>query len=205
VQLFDAILDHMGIAAQRSNSIFTTSSIDHADEYGDHIYVIIPTNSAKFSWSQTKEDIVLTRSLLWRSAYRTQTPNYTANELKQLKNEVEKELKIAERQPDVLPDGDLDRAKANKVFLLNQIKTSGYAVTDLLNYDLGIMGMYSLQERIMSNTDLMLRNTNIQKVQEEYQITDKNFEEALQLGHEVLIHGEYYAIEHDLYESFKFW
>jgi hypothetical protein len=204
--LFDAILENMGIEARRRNSIFTTSDWDQATNYGAHVYVIVPTNSADFSWSRTQKDTLLTRSFLARSVYRTAEPNYTIEELAWIKGTVDEYIRRTEQQPNTLPDGERNREKRLVLNKLNQIKTSGYVLSALLDYDLSVFGDFArVQRHIQSNIDLMLRNTDVDKVQAAYQITDQNFDAALRSGHEVLIHGEYYAIEHDLYESFKFW
>jgi hypothetical protein len=57
-QMYDQALTQLGIKAQRSNSIFAISDYNTAIEYGDP-YVIIPKNTANFSWSESKTDLVL--------------------------------------------------------------------------------------------------------------------------------------------------
>jgi hypothetical protein len=61
--LFDNFLDELGIKARRMNSIFTTSFLDQAITYG-HIYIIYPTNSVDYSWSEKYNDLTLFPSAL---------------------------------------------------------------------------------------------------------------------------------------------
>jgi len=55
-----ALRDHLGAdAAVRSNSIFVTGDIGVAEVYGDKLFAVFPTDSAKFTWSKLHSDLVL--------------------------------------------------------------------------------------------------------------------------------------------------
>jgi len=106
---FDRFAEQLGIIAQRSNSIFTSSDEDQARIYGD-LYVVFPKSSADFSWSHAKKDLVL----------------------------------FAEKP---------------------------------------------------------LHFKDVQEFQQTYKLDQTNLPEALFSEHEVLIHGKYIAVRHDLYED----
>jgi hypothetical protein len=58
-QLFDHKLAELGFVALRSNSIFATSDIYQASEYGDRVYVIFPIdNHSSFTYTN-EHDLVL--------------------------------------------------------------------------------------------------------------------------------------------------
>ncbi len=64
--LFDRQLDKLGVKAQRKNSIFTSGDASQISAYlnfGQNTtrtrYIIIPKDSADFSWSKTHDDIIL--------------------------------------------------------------------------------------------------------------------------------------------------
>lgn len=49
-EYYDFALDQMGITAKRANSIFATSTVNQASNYGK-LYAIFPKDSAAFSWA----------------------------------------------------------------------------------------------------------------------------------------------------------
>lgn len=55
---YDMILKKNGFKALRSNSIFTTSDINQASNYGD-LYIIFPKNGSAFHWNRNVDDLVL--------------------------------------------------------------------------------------------------------------------------------------------------
>jgi dephospho-CoA kinase len=58
-RLYDQALDQLGIKAKRSNSIYTSNALYRAHAYASTAYVIIPKNTANFSWSRVETDLVL--------------------------------------------------------------------------------------------------------------------------------------------------
>lgn len=58
-KLLDTYLSTMGFKALRSNSIFTTSDMNQAGDFGD-LYAIFPKDGFNFTWSPTVSDLVLT-------------------------------------------------------------------------------------------------------------------------------------------------
>jgi hypothetical protein len=57
-KIFDQALRDIGMTAVRSNSIFATGDRDFAKVFG-HLYVIIPKNTANFTWSLRKKDLII--------------------------------------------------------------------------------------------------------------------------------------------------
>lgn len=57
-ELFDAALTKLGITALRSNSIFTSSTVEQAANYGS-VYMIFPKNGFQFSWTKFDPDVVI--------------------------------------------------------------------------------------------------------------------------------------------------
>lgn len=55
---YDEALKNFGFKALRSNSIFTTSDFNFADNYGSNIYLIFPKNGFDFTYSN-KKDLIL--------------------------------------------------------------------------------------------------------------------------------------------------
>ena len=56
--LYDKILAKSGFKALRSNSIFTTTEIWQASEYGE-LYYIFPKNGFAYHWNKHNQDLVL--------------------------------------------------------------------------------------------------------------------------------------------------
>lgn len=207
-KVFDTIMEQMGIAARRSNSIFTSSDYDQTTEYGGSSYVILPTNSADFSWSRTNKDTVLSPKFLSAQMYRTDRPNYTPEELEWIRQQVDQEFEILNQ---VKSSQELAsrllwrRLEDPREFFKEQfqkIKTSGYHMSKLLDFEMGLLpGFRKIQIKLIADTDLMLRNTDPKKVQLAYAMQDTDIPAALRSGHEVLIHGEYYAVHKHFWEE----
>lgn len=60
---FDNFLTELGVIAQRHNSVFATSNskiaMDYAHNNSRYLFVILPKNGFKFSWSENMDDIIL--------------------------------------------------------------------------------------------------------------------------------------------------
>jgi len=50
--LVDQFLEQAGFAARRGNSIFATSNIRQAVDYGDDLYLVFPVNGAAITWNR---------------------------------------------------------------------------------------------------------------------------------------------------------
>ena len=164
---YDEMLKKIGIKALRSNSIFTTSSYGHASSYGT-VFVIIPKNTADYSWSQVYRDIVL------KSGSYIDTAKLKAF-LKTYKAHINK--KYIE-----LPGWK----REDKVFDLE------YAIRDQSDAKaIKMMGKSGFP--IPTNFSCKAFLSNASAWEQKYKPTDKNLSMALKKGHEVMISGEYYG------------
>ena len=57
-KIYDAVLSAKGFKALRSNSIFTTTDLGQASQYGE-TYYIFPKNGFAFHWNKHEPDLVL--------------------------------------------------------------------------------------------------------------------------------------------------
>lgn len=165
-QIFDYALQKMGISALRSNSIFTTSDSNQASGYGN-LYIIIPKNGFQFSWSVGDSDMVIddTRVL------------YKSEVLDKIMDNI---------------DALVDKGKMAD-------SAAGYEWSEILEFE----GYERAMEYLRDNKypAAALKKITLDKLIDYDHIdnfigpTNKDFVEALESGHEVLINGEYYAFE----------
>ena len=212
-RLVNIALTKRGIAARRDNSVFTTSDQNMAGEFGV-IYIIIPGNSAVYSWSNDR-DLTLSPAtvrlhsnsrdwkLLRRAVIEGQVIERQANDLYTAHRESQREDKTG---LDVLRD---NRDSARKLLTIaqgmhltgendiNQQMSDPITAKPLLdwvveNWPDTVLGAYIAREMDRSLT--LPVEINPQKLQATYQFNDENLEAALVNGHEVLIHGNYIAV-----------
>jgi hypothetical protein len=165
-KVFDYALQKMGISALRSNSIFTTSDSNQASGYGN-LYIIIPKNGFQFSWSVGDPDMVIddTRVL------------YKSEVLDKIMDNI---------------DALVDKGKMAD-------SAAGYEWSEVLQFE----GYERAMEYLRDNKYPVaaIKKITLDKLIDYDHIdnfigpTNKNFVEALESGHEVLINGEYYAFE----------
>jgi hypothetical protein len=165
-KIFDYALQKMGISALRSNSIFTTSDSNQAGGYGN-LYIIIPKNGFQFSWSVGDPDMVIddTRVL------------YKSEVLDKIMDNI---------------DALVDKGKMAD-------SAAGYEWSEVLQFE----GYERSMEYLRDNKypAAALKKITLDKLIDYDHIdnfigpTNKDFVQALESGHEVLINGEYYAFE----------
>ena len=165
-RIFDYALQKMGISALRSNSIFTTSDSNQAEGYGN-LYIIIPKNGFQFSWAIQEPDMVIDDvSSLYKEA-----------------------------AVDIIIDNIDKLVEAGK--MANDV--SGVEWQEVLQFE----GYERSIEYLRDNKypAAALKKITLDKLIDYHHIkyniepTNKNFNEALVSGNEVLINGEYYAFE----------
>jgi len=212
-RLVNIALTKLGIAARRDNSVFTTSNQNMAGEFGV-IYIIIPRNSAVYSWSNDR-DLTLNLAtvrlhsnsrdwrLLRRAAIEGKVIESQADDLVTAHQESQREDKTG---LDVLRD---NRYRALKLLAIAQgmLLTGGDEINQQMldpitakplldwvveNWPDTVLGAYIAREMDRSLT--LPVEINPQKLQATYQFTDENLEAALENGNEVLIHGDYIAV-----------
>ena len=210
-RMVDNALTKLGIAARRGNSLFTTSDQIKAKEFGG-IYIIIPKNSAVYSWSNDP-DMTLTPSsvrllsnsrdwgLLKRAAdeadrivkdamdaaYRgSQRGDNTGYDV--LQSNVDHAAALAEIAQGMYMVGKNDIPTQ----MSDPITAKPHLDWVVENWPGTVLGTYIAREMYQSLDKPV--EIDPQKLQAKYNFTDKNLEAALKNGNEVLIHGEYIAM-----------
>ena len=209
--MVDDALTKLGIAARRGNSLFTTSDQNMAGDFGV-IYIIIPKNSAVYSWSNDP-DMTLTPSSVrllsnsrdWRLLKRAadEAGRITADAMDAAWRGSQRGDKTGY---DVL-QSNVDHAAAlaeiaqgmymvGKNIIVKQMSDPITAKPHLdwvvENWPDTVLGKYIAREMYHSLAKPV--KIDPQKLQATYNFTDKNLEAALKNGNEVLIHGEYIAM-----------
>jgi hypothetical protein len=189
--IYDNYLKLLGIEARRSNSIFTTSKFGFAAGYGSEVYVIIPKNTAVYSWSRLEEDIVLSDD---------EELNFWISE--KIISMIEKEINTMVFSISAYSTNEKDVPKMRlyteklKDILSNNQKTI-------------IINLEWISKNIPKSPLLKYKNTllnpkpDLKAFQQEYQVTNKYLSAALTARHEVLIHGEYFGIHIDDWQSYR--
>lgn len=197
-RMFDKTLQELGYTALRSNSIFTSSNLDSAKAFGT-AYLIFPTNDATFIWSKTKADIILKINRL-EDCRETNMDLATASSL--ILDQIEElessgELTNGEKLAIQYTKNTVNKQEIspNDVKHLISFLKQGYAkkfndyeILDLLN------SLYNFSLEEQHKVHMGKFNLDPFKFQDKYKITDKEFPEALNTGHEILINGEYIAV-----------
>lgn len=215
---FNKILTKLGIEANRSNSIFTTSQSARTGQFGQR-YIIFPLDSAKFSWT-TEADIVLNSnsSNIW-TEYTTGDKQIDAEILEELTKDFAPRIK-----------------KANEVFRdkFDENEKSYYLITNILyrlRQDLEYINrldketLLTMIHRIDGFTDVyrnkpefkdvmelydyikirlpkIKKKLNLEKFKERYDPKDTDFAAALQSHNEICVSGYYLALKEVAYRSF---
>lgn len=210
-RLVDIALTELGIAARRGNSLFTTSDQNLAAEFGV-IYIIIPKNSAVYSWSN-EQDITLSPSIVrmhstsrdWQllkraadeagritadamdAAYRgSQRGDNTGYDV--LQSNVDHATELTDIVHGMYMDGKNIIVKQ----MSDPITAKPHLDWVVENWPDTVLGKYIAREMYHSLTKPV--EIDPQQLQATYNFTDKNLEAALKNGNEVLIHGEYIAM-----------
>lgn len=197
-RMFDKTLQELGYTALRSNSIFTSSNLDSAKAFGT-AYLIFPTNDATFIWSKTKADIILKINRL-EDCRETNMDLATACSL--VLDQIEElessgELTDGERLAIQYTKNTVNKQEISPTDVKHLIsflkqgyakKFNEYEILDILN------SLYNFSLEEQNKVRMGKFNLDIFKFQDKYKITDKEFPEALNTGHEILINGEYIAV-----------
>ena len=193
-QLFDQALTQLGIAAQRGNSIFTSGDIQQANSYG-HIYVIVPKDTATFSWSKRVDDLTLHHGDLADNGV-IYWPASVYKLIKKEKNQVRNQI-----------DTEQTSIKRNKLTEYQDAldRLAGYLDG---NYQSEIQGVmiwirrYMPKSVVAQNSGAILNpELNIQQFQKAYGMSDKNLGAAIKGQGEILVRGEYYAMTRDIWDT----
>lgn len=190
-QLFDQALTQLGIAAQRGNSIFTTGQLSQANVYGN-IFVIVPKDTATFSWSKSTDDLTLRDGDLASNMIITR-PASVYKLLKKEINQVGYQLDAEQIQPKL--------AK----YYAQLDKLQGYLeINDEFHIKMCMAWFlrYMPESVIAQNSAAILNPIlDIKRFQKTYVMSDRNLVAAIKNRGEVLIHGEYYAMNTDIWDD----
>jgi hypothetical protein len=194
--LFNNALTKLGIKANRSNSIFVTSSFTCAASYGgnNNVYVIFPRNTANYCWTKF-EDLIL-----------GPTENFPINNNLQYSPEYKDLIKRIQELP---PDEYIERLliSAKRLIEVNLDDIFDDVIFDIeTHFDgppvIDKSGMTKLLDR--ENPELFKyfefdENMFIEK----FEPSDTDFHIALSRSKEILVNGEYIAINNHAYTSLQ--
>lgn len=219
-EAFDKILAKMGIKAQRGNSIFTTGSMDFASGYGE-LHLIFPFNSSPFSWSSEVDDLILhsgdiTGRYVSRDPVKSKILNkvWETNfkQLQKIKDKLEykDDLNVKEEKlfDALMVYGDDLHEDLLDIFDDNDFEDLEYVLDELRNNIRPFLKFpitKSIATKMLDtlkkfeNLPMEINKNSISDFQDRYDISNKNFAEALKNGGEILISGEYIAVNANKY------
>ena len=192
-EVYDNAIAKEGFKALRSNSIFTSTSREFATGFGNHLYIIFPVNGFDFTWSKTIKDIIIkTRHVanwldnnivtaLWDKIF---TNDAAKNRFLELVD-----MDQSDGDPD---DGNIPYVY-KKAYIL---ESDGFFGSSRLATDLKAMQQLAAEGLIEGVPTEMSELVSSEKVVKNMNLSHENFAAALNSGHEICIHGTYYAISH---------
>ena len=208
---FDQAASKLGMKALRGNSIYTSGSRGHAEEYGVE-YIIVPKNSANFTWSRTTRDLVLDS---WdKLPLKTGANNYhqlLTQEQKWLNAELNKAYKVLDKSK-TTKDEEVAYRIIHKLEdyseVLSQIDDYLYS-RDL--YDVNQNEVKKAQKNFPDRAFLKdifkmvqeVPQMDLVKFQKRYQLDNTDLPKAIKSNKEVMIQGEYFAIHPDLWQDLQ--
>ncbi len=196
VAKFNSILSALKIEANRSNSIFVTSEEFHARDYGT-LYVIIPKNSAKFSWSAEEKDLIIDSDVLAKFVQLPFPKTLLTKEIKKIQNAIDK--------LENLPKNVNDQIGRHYVYAeVLELLIEGD--TWINSYSAKIIKKYFPDSPLIPYLDQLTGRSpkyDLKSFQDKYKMKNDSLISALKMGHEILIHGEYYAIHYNIWSKFE--
>ncbi len=187
---YDNLMTLLGIKALRSNSIFTTSSLDSSSDYGQISYVIIPKNTAVFSWSRIHNDLILDHM-----------GSYVKDYPKEITNVIDSEIERADKEYNNLV-WKLKSTLIDYKFKLYEIL--GFTEKSTIVDNLKWISLKFPESPVLKYTrELLNREPDLDSFQKKFRVTNKNFPAALKSENEVLIHGAYFAILEKYFFEFQ--
>lgn len=197
----DALIDYLGPnAAVRSNSIFVTGRGSQASGYG-RLYVIFPKDTARFTWSPEYDDIVIDGKMWNWSKFESLTslPAYQkfldyleeypelrqSKELSSILNYFDTKTNYSEWWTHKFPE-QLQKMPPQ---VWEAARKSGFAdflyfLSDLYNFK-NIVKLYDIK-LAKFDPDLFIKD---------FKPWDTNWKAALASGNEILVSGEYVAVD----------
>ena len=190
-QLFDQALTQLNIAAQRGNSIFTTGNTGQASGYGE-IFAVVPKDTAIFSWSKRTDDLTLHDGDLAANRIITRPYALIEKEISQVTHQIDTEKNQAKlAKLDKYADELLQLEVALEIHDERQITMNmAWILKNMPNSE------------VAQNSAAILNPVlDIKMFQKTYVMSDKNLVAAIKNQGEILIRGEYYAMDPDIWET----
>lgn len=223
-QEFNQIMTELGIEANRSNSIFTTSDTSRSSIYGDQ-YIIFPLNSAKFSWTSHPDLILNSYSSndIWvrytsgdeefDNKFKDEIKNNFAKKITDLYDKITQQLRtytlkssIPNLEPQVytikLYLDNYIYSKYTKYGLLTDIQTFLSALPKEIQNDPELNILSELDNFLNTHLPKFKKVLDLNKFKAYFNPKDTDFAEALESGNEICISGHYIALERNHYKKF---
>lgn len=192
---FNELLTSLGLSANRSNSIFVTSDKKHAQHYGN-LYMIFPKNTAQYTWSSEFKDLIVREDQLARFKQFPVDQAQLIDELEKFENWfLDNRTSMTNKQIDLT---------LAYISLLNQLhRGMVLGVEDNLRLNKKQAQLISthypnspLAPHLDQYTGRKPVPYNLTQFQKRYKMKNTDLKQALKKGHEVMITGEYYAINY---------
>lgn len=217
-ELYDQKISEVGFKALRSNSIFTTSNLRFAKNFGTHIYLIFPVNGFSFTWSETEDDIILKSEKL-RSWINMDLVKSLWSEI--VDNEKNKRIfirlsRLSYMDPDSFnldtefTDRDISTLESYYLYLNENriLEYDGFLGSEYRDYEITALkkmkkhGLIQDKNNIVDSLDSSLSSLiSGQTIVDNMKLRNTGFYEALQSGHEITINSLYYAISIDYIDN----
>lgn len=211
-QLFDKASVQLGIKALRSNSVFTSSKENVAEQYG-RVYVFFPKNGVPYTWSKTKADIILYAD-----------PSFV--KMKPLPSSVRKEFEKQKKLLDQLESEAWSEEDSKKKKELDKQISKMYDYVQELENLTEIEDWHSTVDdgetkellkslQKINPQSVLLKDPKVidflnnpaaidlKAFQKEFQLTTTDLPKAMQSGHEIWFSGPYIAVRADLWNQMK--
>lgn len=202
-RVYDIVAAYSGVKALRHNSIFTSSNVKYVrDQYGERVYVIVPTNQCDYTWSSKHIDLIIKDKMIRDVLISLDdTPDYSGANYSLIKKTVDKVINDLAKS---IAAGNSPLEDYDWLAKLKDIQANGYHPSFLF-FDMPFTDygekIRDLQREVRT-PELIANNVDEEKFINKFDLrTNRTHDltEALLSGNEVLIRGDYYAISEDLW------
>lgn len=197
--LFDKALQDLNFTALRSNSIFTSGDPEVVKTYGTG-YIIFPTNEATFTWSKNRSDLIIRMDELEQCREVDMDLDYAKSLILERIHKLSSDFPSMEIMTSF---NEIKRVVNRDIVNPNDVKgiiqnINMKSRTSLRNFDEDLFdfleSLYRLSKEDQEKTMRGDFEIDLDKFQKRFSMTNRDFDAALDTGHEILIHGEYIAV-----------
>jgi hypothetical protein len=182
----DSDLIKLGVKARRLNSVYTTTDVDLAYQFGK-IYEIFPINGFHYTWSRKKEDLVIELKSCIRWGYFDFTDKF-AQRISEWTNTHQGE------------DNTLSNFDSHYTFVLgiyNSLKSN--SKDSIQYYITNLPDSHPIKQEFPTILDMA--TTNINNLIKSFDLQfDVGLKKAIIKKHEIWLNGKYIAIEKEMNE-----